>query len=205
MWVVGLTGGIGSGKSTVASLFENKGIVTVDADEVAREVVEPGQPALKAIADHFGADILDRKGRLDRTTLRHRIFADEAERKWLEALLHPLIRESIVEQLRTAESPYAILVSPLLLETDQHALCQRVLVVDVPPETQIQRTVSRDNNTEEQVRRILAAQMNRDERLAKADDVIDNTDTLDIVAHHVDQLHEEYLALSEQGTNMGAI
>ncbi len=176
MKVVGLTGGIGSGKSTIARLFAEHGVHWVDADDVAREVVEPGTPALEAIAEHFGDRILLETGALNRAELRTLIFQDEQERQWLEKLLHPLIRESIREQLHPQDYhlPYTLLVSPLLLETDQHELVDRTVVIDVPVDVQIARTVARDSNTAEQVQRIIDAQMPREERLAKADHVIDN-------------------------------
>jgi len=196
MFVVGLTGGIGSGKSTVARFFAELGILTVDADDVAREVVEPGEPALKQIQAHFGDDVIAPDGTLDRAALRTRIFQDEQERHWLESLLHPLIGERIASTLEQASSPYAMLVSPLLLETSQHKLCQRILVVDVPESVQIERTMARDSNPEDQVKRIIAAQMDRQQRLAGAHDVIDNTRTLSEISADVEQLHQKYLTLA---------
>lgn len=186
MKVVGLTGGIGSGKSTIARLFSGHGVHWVDADDVAREVVEPGTPALKAIAEHFGDRILLANGELNRAELRTLIFQDEQQRQWLEKLLHPLIRETILEQLhpygshlRDYHLPYTLLVSPLLLETDQHELVDRIVVIDVPVDVQIARTVARDTNTEEQIQRIIDAQLPREERLKRADYVIDNTSALE--------------------------
>lgn len=193
--IVGLTGGIGSGKSTVAKLFGELGVHWVDADDVAREVVEPGQPALTAIRDHFGQQILTEEGRLDRAALRTIVFNDPSQREWLEKLLHPLIRQELVRQLSPADyhQPYTLLVSPLLLETDQHQLVERVLVVDVPVETQIDRTMSRDNNDRDQVERIIAAQIPREERLKKADEVIDNSVSLPEVRSRVETLHNQFL------------
>src|SRR5690606_26645598 len=154
--VIGLTGGIGSGKSTVARMFGALGVHWVDADDVARQVVEPGTQALNAIADHFGEDILQDNGELDRAALRQKVFEDPEQRNWLEALLHPIIREELIRQLSPEDYslPCVILVSPLLLETDQHQLVERVVVVDVPEETQIDRTMERDGNSREQVERI---------------------------------------------------
>lgn len=191
--VVGLTGGIGSGKSSVVSLFEALGVSWVDADIVAHEVVQPGEPGLARIAEHFGPAVLKPDGTLDRAGLRQRIFANQEERQWLEQCLHPVIRERIIEQLRQAQGPYAILVSPLLLETDQAALCERVIVVDVDVETQVSRTMARDANTREQVERIIAAQMVRQDRLARADEIIDNTAPLEEVATQVKAVHERLL------------
>jgi dephospho-CoA kinase len=192
--VVGLTGGIGSGKSTVAQLFAEQGVHWVDADDVAREVVEPGTPALKAITEHFGSHILLETGELSRAELRTLIFQDEAERKWLEQLLHPLIREAMLEQLqpRDYDLPYTLLVSPLLLETDQHELVDKVVVIDVPADVQLERTVSRDGNSLEQVQRIIDAQMSREERLKKADLVIDNSATENARAK-VAEIHERFI------------
>ncbi|WP_097460133.1 dephospho-CoA kinase [Mangrovitalea sediminis] len=198
-FVVGLTGGIGSGKSTVAAYFRQHGVVTVDADDVAREVVEPGSPALEAIARHFGPQVIQENGSLDRAALRAIVFATEEKRQWLEQLLHPLIRQRTEQQLQAATSPYVILVSPLLLETDQQQLVDRILVIDVSTDTQLNRTMSRDNNNREQVERIMAAQMPREARRAQADDIIDNEVTPDALARAVEQLHQRYLELATLG------
>lgn len=195
--VIGITGGIGSGKSAVTDLFAEKGITVVDADRVARTVVEPGTPALTAITDHFGAGILQPDGTLDRAALRQRVFSDEDERRWLEQLTHPLIGVEIVEQINAANSPYTILSSPLLLDTSQHNLVDCVVVVDTPEEVQLQRTMQRDGNDDAQVRRIMAAQMGRAERLARADMVIDNSRTLKELGEQVDELHKEFLLRAE--------
>lgn len=197
--VVGITGGIGSGKSAVTRRFEDRGITVVDADLAARVVVEPGRPALTAIAGRYGEGILLPDGALDRAALRQKVFADESERKWLEQLTHPLIGQEIIEQLQAAESPYAILASPLLLETNQRQMTDLVVVVDVPEELQLQRTMARDNNDEAQVRRIMAAQMPRQERLDKADIVIDNSRSLADLDLVVEELHKEFLARAEVG------
>jgi dephospho-CoA kinase len=196
MAVVGLTGGIGSGKSTVARLFGALGVHWVDADDVAREVVEPGTPALKKIAEHFGQEILLPGGGLDRAALRRIVFDAPEERTWLEGLLHPVIREELMRQLRPVNYslPYVLLVSPLLLETDQHELVEKVVVVDVPVDVQIQRTMARDTNDREQVERIIAAQMPREQRLRKADDVVDNNLAMMDVERQVEQLHQTFLA-----------
>ena len=195
MKIVGLTGGIGSGKSTVARLFAVHGVQWVDADDVAREVVEPGTPALEAIAQHFGRQILLETGELNRAELRTLIFQDKSERLWLEQLLHPLIREAMLEQLHPKDYtlPYTLLVSPLLLETDQHELVNEIVVIDVPVDVQLARTVSRDGNTAEQVQRIIDAQMPRDERLSKADHVIDNASGVAYAKTQVDTLHTRFI------------
>ena len=193
--VVGLTGGIGSGKSTVARLFGELGVHWVDADDVAREVVEPGTPALAEIAEHFGERILNSEGALDRAQLRGIVFEKPEERVWLESLLHPIIREELIRQLNPENYslPYVLLVSPLLLETDQHELVDRIIVIDVPKEIQLERTMARDTNSREQVERIIAAQISREDRLARADEVIDNDRPLDEVTRQVRELHERLL------------
>lgn len=196
MLVIGLTGGIGSGKSTVAELFQRQGIDLVDADVIAREVVAPGEPALARIAAHFGQQIIDEQGNLRRAALRERVFTEPAERQWLEQLLHPLIHARIREQLSNCRSPYCLLVSPLLLETSQKALVDRVLVVDVSRETQLNRTMARDGSSRETVEAILAAQSSRDARRAAADEIIDNEMTLAALSDRVAALHQAYLVLS---------
>lgn len=194
-WILGLTGGIGSGKSAVASHFGNLGVHLVDADHAARWVVEPGRPALTQIAEHFGSDVLQADGQLDRAALRQRIFEHPEERRWLENLLHPLIGEEIVRDLASAQSPYAILVSPLLIESGQHRMTQRVLVVDAPEAVQIQRTMARDQVSEEQVGAILKAQASREKRLEAADDVLVNDRDLKWLQREVERLHAFYLTL----------
>ncbi|MCV6611963.1 MAG: dephospho-CoA kinase [Amphritea sp.] len=198
MFVVGLTGGIGSGKSAVSHQFEALGITVIDADVVAREVVEPGETALVQIAERFGDDILLESGSLDRAKLRQIVFEAPKQRDWLEQLLHPLIRERIMDQLENSGSGYAILSSPLLLETDQHLLVNHILVVDVPVETQIKRTMARDNNSEEQVRAIIAAQMDREERRSRADKLIDNSGNEADLKAVVEQLHQSFLKQAQQ-------
>ena len=196
-FLVGLTGGIGSGKSAAAEHFETLGVTCVDADIASRAVVEPGEPALEVIAEHFGSDILDDDGSLNRTKLRHLVFADPAERSWLQNLLHPLISAWLLERIEQAASAYVILVNPLLIESGQHSWCERVLVVDVPEELQVSRTMARDDNTEEQVRNIIKAQALRSQRLGMADDVIVNDQDLPHLHASVEQLHNKYLELCQ--------
>lgn len=195
-WILGLTGGIGSGKSAVAQCFTDLGVHLVDADQAARWVVEPGRPALNKIAEHFGPTILQADGQLDRAALRKLIFEDAEQRRWLELLLHPLINQEISQYLAQATSPYAILVTPLLVETGQHALTQRVLVVDAPETLQIERTLMRDNTSLEQVQAILNAQATRQQRLKIADDVLVNDRDLVWLRSEVERLHTFYLTLS---------
>lgn len=194
-WILGLTGGIGSGKSAVAQCFVDQGVHLVDADHAARWVVEPGRPALDKIVEHFGPAVLQADGQLDRAALRERVFANADERRWLEALLHPLIGQEIMQFLARAESPYAILVSPLLIESGQHRLTQRVLVVDAPEELRVQRTMQRDQTSAEQVQAILKAQASREERLRHANDVLVNDRDLNWLRSEVERLHNFYLSL----------
>ncbi|WP_263142129.1 dephospho-CoA kinase [Pseudomonas sp. RIT-PI-AD] len=194
-WVLGLTGGIGSGKTAAAAHFASLGVHVVDADLAARWVVEPGRPALARIAEHFGPTVLRADGSLDRAALRERIFDVPDERRWLEALLHPLIGDELMADLGRAESAYAILVSPLLIESGQYRLTQRILLVDVPEQMQIQRTVARDRVPEEQVHAILKAQARREDRLVHADDVLINDRDLDWLHREVERLHRFYLTL----------
>lgn len=195
-WILGLTGGIASGKSAAAERFAQLGVDVLDADQVARWVVEPGEPALGKIAEHFGAQILLADGRLNRQHLRELIFADADQRKWLENLLHPLIRQRTLSYLAQASSPYAILVSPLLIESGQYQLTQRICVVDVSQQLQRQRTLQRDGVKPEQVEAILNAQASRETRLSYAGDVIHNDKDLAHLYAQVDKLHQFYLTLA---------
>lgn len=194
--VIGLTGGIGCGKSAVSDLFAGLGVPVIDADVVAREVVEPGRPALEEIARRFGPETLLADGQLNRKRLRKLIFGDIQARKDLEAILHPRIRRSMQEQLRQLHSPYVILSIPLLLETGQENTVDRLLVVDCSPELQIDRICARDGAAPDQAREILRAQCSRRDRLNAADDVIENNDSLEALEQKVRSLHGKYLALS---------
>ncbi|HHQ4527663.1 TPA: dephospho-CoA kinase [Aeromonas hydrophila] len=199
MYVVAITGGIGSGKTTVANQFAELGIEVVDADVIAREVVEPGTPALAAIATHFGSGVITPDGQLDRRRLRERVFTDPQAKGWLNALLHPLIRTEMQRQCAAARSPYCLLVVPLLVENRLTALANRVLVIDVDEATQIERTCRRDGVSHEQAQAILAAQASRAERLAAADDVLDNQNgTPEAIKSRILALHETYLAFASQ-------
>jgi len=193
--IVGLTGGIGSGKTAVSDLFQDLGITIVDADLASRVVVEKGREELNKIAEHFGEDILTSDGELDRAKLREVIFNSEEEKLWLESLLHPAIASQIQKELDSSSSPYTILVSPLLLETNQKNFCSTVLVVDVPVETQIERTSKRDNVSEEQIKSIIASQIDRDSRLEQADEVILNGGSIESLESKVQELHKKFLSL----------
>ncbi|MCQ4259340.1 dephospho-CoA kinase [Stutzerimonas stutzeri] len=194
-WVLGLTGGIGSGKSAVVEEFGKQGVHWVDVDHVARWVVEPGKPALAAIAERFGTTVLAPDGSLDRAVMRELVFQEPAQRKWLEELLHPLIRKETVDHLARAESAYAIMVSPLLVESGQYRQVDRVLVVDVPEVLQLERAVRRDQSSETQIRAILNAQASREDRLRHADDVLVNDRDLNWLKQEVERLHNFYLTL----------
>ncbi|MEI8602034.1 dephospho-CoA kinase [Shewanella sp. PP-Sp27a-2] len=195
-FVVGLTGGIGSGKTTVANLFAAEGITLVDADIVAREVVAPGSKGLEAIVTHFGAEILTPEGELERAKLRQRIFSHPEEREWLNQLLHPMIRQEMLAQVEKATSAYVIMVVPLLFENGLDRLVNRTLVVDISPELQINRTVKRDNVDTSQVNNIISSQCSRSEKLARADDIIDNQGEISTLKREVLALHQRYLQLS---------
>ena len=193
---VGLTGGIASGKSTVAKLFAALGVPLIDTDVLAREIVAPGQPALQQIAQRFGADVLAEDGSLDRAALRTRVFADPAERKALEAITHPAIRALVEERAATAGGEYQMHVIPLLVETEGRNRVDRVLVVDCSEELQIRRLQARDGVTIDQTRAILAAQVTRAARLSAADDVIANEGELGALRNAVETLHASYLSLA---------
>jgi dephospho-CoA kinase len=196
---VGVTGGIGSGKSALTALLEARGIPVVDADIAARRVVEPGSEALAAIIDRYGAERVRRDdGSLDRAALRRIVFDDPEERRWLETLTHPRIGRLIAEDLAAATSPYVILSSPLLLESSQGELVDHVVVVDVPESLQLARTMARDDNSEELVRAIMAAQLPRQDRLERADTVIDNSGDLEALGRRAGELHERLLHLAAQ-------
>ena len=192
-FTLGLTGGIGSGKSAASQWFEQHGIVVVDADVVAREIVEVGQPALLQIQQTFGDWVLQKDGTLNRRALREHIFQFNDARRILESITHPAIRQSIIQQLQDAQSPYVILVSPLLFETNQHELTDHTLLIDASIELQIQRAAQRDGQNIEQIHRIIAAQMPREQKQQLADDIVLNDGHLEHLYAHLQPLHEQYL------------
>lgn len=198
MYIIGLTGGIGSGKSTVAKCFSQLGINIVNADEAARHVVEKGSPPLSKIATHFGPKSLLDDGTLNRAFLREEIFNQPDKRQWLEELLHPLIKIWIQEALENSSSSYTILESPLLLETNQHKLADRILVVDVPIEIQMSRAMQRDGNNKQQIEAIMGTQISREERIKRADDIIDNSGSSENLTEKVQALHQTYLQLANK-------
>ncbi|MFK7853146.1 MAG: dephospho-CoA kinase [Granulosicoccus sp.] len=201
MMLIGLTGGIASGKTTVSDCFANLGVPLLDADLLAREVVLPGSEGLEALVAYFTTAILTATGELDRAKLRHIVFNNPADRAFLDKTLHPLIRQLSdrrIDEARDQHYPYLIYAIPLLLETDQISRFDRVIVVDVPQSLQIERLKRRDNSTSEEVTLILAAQATRNERLHIADDVIDNAGSIADTRQQVIALHEQYMTLAQQ-------
>ena len=198
MLVIGVTGGIGSGKTAATDHFQSLGITVVDADLASRVIMEPGREALIKVEEHFGRGVITKDGNLDRRALREIVFNNPAERKWLEQLTHPLIGQEIFSQLQTSTSPYTILSSPLLLESSQSKLTQRILLIDVPEALQIQRTVSRDDTNEDGVKAIMQAQMSRKERHSHVDDIIVNDQDLPHLYSEVEKYHQQYLVMAQE-------
>ncbi|WP_336982843.1 MULTISPECIES: dephospho-CoA kinase [unclassified Cedecea] len=196
VYTVALTGGIGSGKSTIAEAFSRAGVTVIDADVIARQVVEPGQRALALISQHFGPKFLLEDGSLNRRALRETIFSSPQQKQWVNNLLHPIIQQQTRDEIARATSPYVLWVVPLLVENNLQQKADRILVVDVSPETQIARTMLRDNVSREHAQQILNAQASREARLAVADDVINNDGSPQDVVVHVDRLHRQYLKLA---------
>ncbi len=193
---VGLTGGIGSGKSTVQTIFVRLEVPVVDADQIAREVVAPGQPALRELVELLGPEILTGTGNLNRSRVRELVFGDTELRRRVEAVLHPRIRKTMEDRVQNLETSYCVLSIPLLFETGQTDLVDRILVVDVPRELQIKRASARDHVTPEEVARIIDAQLAREERLARADDILRNDTDLRSLENQIMHLHDLYLKLS---------
>lgn len=201
MLIIGLTGGIGSGKTAASDWFAEQSVDVIDADIVAREVVAVGSPALAHIQDAFGDWVLSPTGELNRAALREHIFNNPDAREKLEFITHPAIRKRIKAQIENSKSIYTILVAPLLLEGGKAGLakfCQRVLVVDIPETLQLERAGKRDKQNQEQIKRIMQAQLSRQDRLSQADDVVDNSQDLAFLYSQLDVLHEKYLKLARQ-------
>ena len=197
MLKIGLTGGIGCGKTAAADHFARLGAQVIDTDLLSRELVTPGQPALTEIVEVFGNGVLTGAGELDRKRLRELIFADSKARKRLEGILHPKIRRTMLERADNSKAPYVIFVIPLLLETGQQSLVDRVLVIDLPEELQRQRVANRDDLNDEQISQILAAQIDRQTRLQAADDVVNNNGGITQLHHQIENLHQKYLSQSQ--------
>ena len=200
MLVIGLTGGIGSGKSTVTRLFEKRNVPVIDTDVIARELVKPGEEALNEIIKAFGDSVIKESGELDRQALANISFQNEDARKQLEAILHPRIRKSMNERINNVSAPYVIAVIPLLIETGQTDQVDHILVVDCPEEIQIQRIRQRDNRDEQQIQKILAAQSSRQTRLDMADDVIENQGDISDLDAKIEKLHQKFLLMSQDET-----
>jgi dephospho-CoA kinase len=193
---IGLTGGIGSGKTTVTGLFAARGVAIIDTDHIARDIVAPGSALIGQLGQLFGAEIITADGALDRSRLRKVVFNDALKREQLEGLMHPLIRTRTLEQIALATSPYCIVVVPLLLEKGWQSLVDRILVVDTSPQIQLARTQQRDRLSAEEVRAIIAVQISREKRLAAADDIIVNDAGMEKLVLQVEQLHQKYLQLA---------
>ena len=203
-FVVGLTGGIGSGKSVVADLFARRGVTVVDTDAIAHELTAPGGGAIEAIHASFGSDFITREGALDRARMRALVFGDPQSKRRLERILHPRIRAESAARIAVADSPYAILVVPLLVEAGaDRTRYQRVIVVDCDENVQIERVMRRSQLADDEVRRIMASQVGRQERLDAADDVVDNSEGLDDLEPQVERLHRHYLALAQEQARHG--
>lgn len=200
MFIVGLTGGIGSGKTTVSNLFNELGVTIVDTDVIAREVVQVGSQCLYEIEQHFGSSILLDDGNLDRKKLRTIIFSAPEEKRWLESLLHPVIRKQTRQALESSSSAYTIFSSPLLLESPDTELVDRIAVVDITAEQQVLRTTIRDKTNTSQVKKIIATQLSREEKLAKADDIIDNSGEVEHTKQQVRNLHKQYLVMKDNNS-----
>ena len=195
-FVVALTGGIASGKTAVSDRFAELGVPVIDTDVIAHQVVEPGQPALEAVASEFGKIILDQDGKLNRRLLREKIFSDPMAKKALEAILHPAIRSRVLEEIASVQSPYCLVVIPLFTETGAYDWVDRILVVDTTEETQVQRVMQRDGVNRQQAEAALASQASREARLALADDVIENNGTVGELDAAIQELHHQYLELA---------
>jgi dephospho-CoA kinase len=198
--VIGLTGGIASGKTTVANLFIDLGVDVVDADIVAREVVAKNSDALSKISAHFGQQVLLENGELDRFTLRQIIFANDNDKQWLNTLMHPLIRQTMIEQVKRCRSPYCLLIAPLLIENNMQNMVNAILVVDVDENTQIKRTMSRDSCSEQQAKAILSSQISRKQRLKAAHNIIKNNGMINKLTNDVKKLHDRYSKIAQDGS-----
>lgn len=196
MLVVALTGGIGSGKSTACRYFEQLGVPVIDADLIARKLVQPGEAALDEIAQQLGSSLLTSEGELDRAQLRQIVFSDPDKKKLLESILHPRVRSEMKRRIETLTAPYCIVAIPLLVETGQLEIADRILVIDSDEAEQIKRATKRDNQPEEAVRLIISAQADRPERLAVADDIILNDGDLQNLRQQVQKLHDQYLLIT---------
>ncbi len=196
--IIGLTGGIGSGKSAVANFFQDEGITVIDADELAREVIDKNSPGYKSIVDYFGSKIIDSNGLIDRAFLRKEAFDDNKKKKVLESIIHPLVKDLMTKRIATSNSVYSIIMVPLIFETNSMSNYNRILVIDCDPKIQLERATLRDNNSNEQIQKIIDSQCSREERLSIANDVIPNNDSLENLKVRSLAMHKFYLGLSKK-------
>ena len=194
--IVGLTGGIGSGKSAAANFFQNEGITVIDADGLSREVIEEGTPGFVSIVEYFGSKIIDSDGSINRAHLRKEVFDDDKKKKLLESIIHPLVRELMVKKIAASKSPYSIVMVPLIFETNSMSNYNRILVIDCDPKLQLARAMLRDNNSKAQIQKIMDSQCSREERISIANDIIPNNDSLENLKIRSIAMHKFYLGLS---------
>ncbi len=194
--IVGLTGGIGSGKSAAANFFQNEGITVIDADGLSREVIEEGTPGFASIVEYFGSKIIDSDGSINREHLRKEVFDDDKKKKLLESIIHPLVRELMVKKIAVSKSPYSIVMVPLIFETNSMSNYNRILVIDCDPKIQLERAMLRDNNSKAQIEKIMDTQCSREERISIANDIIPNNDSLENLKIRSIAMHKFYLGLS---------
>jgi dephospho-CoA kinase len=196
--IIGLTGGIGSGKSAAANFFQNEGVTVIDADDLAREAIEINTPGYKSIVDYFGSRIIDANGLIDRASLRKEVFDDDEKKKVLESIIHPLVRDLMTKRITMAQSSYSIVMVPLIFETNSMSNYNRILVIDCDPSLQLERATARDNNSKDQIQKIIDTQCSREERLSIANDVIPNNDSLNDLKTRSLIMHKFYLDLTQK-------
>ena len=196
--IVGLTGGIGSGKSAAANFFQNEGITVIDADDLSREVIEQNTPGFEKIVDCFGSAIIDSDGSINRAFLRQEVFDDEKKKKLLESIIHPLVRDLMIQKIAASQSPYSIIMVPLIFETNSMNNYNRILVIDCDPIVQLERAMLRDKNSKIQIQKIIDSQCSREERISIANDVIPNNDSLENLKIRSIAMHKFYLGLSKK-------
>ena len=196
--IVGLTGGIGSGKSAAANFFQNEGVTVIDADDLAREVIEKNTLGYESIVDYFGSKIIDSNGLIDRACLRKEVFEKKKKKKVLESIIHPLVRDLMAKRIATSQSSYSIVMVPLIFETNSMSNYNRILVIDCDPSLQLERATLRDNNSKDQIQKIIDTQCSREERLSIANDIIPNNDSLKNLKVRSIAMHKFYLDLSQK-------
>ena len=193
--IIGLTGGIGCGKSAAANFFQNEGITVIDADDLAREAIEINTPGFESIVNYFGSKIVDSDGLINRAHLRKEVFDDEEKKKVLESIIHPLVRDLMAKKITASNSPYSIIMVPLIFETNSMSNYNRILVIDCDPRLQLERAILRDNNSKEQIQKIIDSQCTREERISIANDIIPNNDSIKNLKTRTIAMHKFYLGL----------